>query len=198
MRGNTLRLIEPGRPLCAEIFSWNGYPCVKKNYRFDTQSRVWRRSWKTKIRNSQRPKEYSESCFGFQMVLWTTIEIWLPNSCISLWEEIKFINWASLSSQTKSHLSLQQGRKMVKRWREVTDSTHRNISRSFQALSDWTWNDGGNGTHQQSICKNIGCGSADLRCKSGPFRGEENCSEYCVACLSAVYKVWLQKSPLNG
>jgi len=38
--------------------------------------------------------------------------------------------------QTKSHLSLQQGRKMVKRWREVTDSRHRNISRSFQALSD--------------------------------------------------------------
>jgi len=137
MRGNTLRLIEQGCPLCAEIFSWNSYPGVKRNHRCDTQLRVWRRSWKTKIRNCQRSKDYSESCLGFQMVLWTTIEIWWSNSCISLWEEIRFINWAS---QTKSHLSVQQGRKMVKRWREVTDSIHRNISRSFQALSDWTWN----------------------------------------------------------
>jgi len=139
MRGNTLRMIEQGRPLCAEIFSWNGYPAVKKNYRFDTQLRVWRRSCKPRIRNCRRPKDYSQSCVVYEVLVWTKIEIEY-NLCISLWEGIRFINWASLFSQTKSHLSLQQGRKMAKRWQEVTDSIHRNISRSFQALSDWTWN----------------------------------------------------------
>jgi len=36
MRGNILRLIEQGHPLCAEIFSWSGDPVSKDNYKFDT------------------------------------------------------------------------------------------------------------------------------------------------------------------
>jgi hypothetical protein len=45
---DTVRLIEQGHPLCAQIFSWRGYPGLKENYRFDTRLGAWRRWWTKK------------------------------------------------------------------------------------------------------------------------------------------------------
>ena len=98
------------------------------------------------------------------------------------------LDWSSLFSQMKSHLSLRQGRKMVRRRREVTDPMHRNISRSFQTLMTEPERDGESGTYQESVCKNIGCGSEALRDKCDPVWVVDSCNEYRFACPSIVYK----------